>query len=114
MLSPSARRTEILSIMNMRRHEKIAKLASEFGVDRRTIRRDIEILSIYSPLYTVTGRYGGGVYVTSGCYIEMRYLSITQTAFLIRIEKTLDVDDQAILQSIIKDFTIQEKGERRL
>jgi len=40
-------------------------LAFEFGVSERTIRRDIDALSLVAPIYTQAGRYGGGVYILS-------------------------------------------------
>ena len=55
----------ILAIMCERRYETMANLASEFSVDRRTIRRDIEILALSFPLYTTKGT-GGGVYIVNG------------------------------------------------
>lgn len=35
----------------------------EFEVSERTISRDIEELSLTKPIYTKSGRYGGGVYI---------------------------------------------------
>ena len=58
------RRQEILKILCRRRHETVANLAFELCVSERTIRRDIETLSLSEPIYTQTGRYGGGVYIT--------------------------------------------------
>lgn len=45
-------------------------LAFEFGVSIRTIRNDIDTLSLSYPLETVRGRYGGGV--RASC-IKIRY-----------------------------------------
>ncbi|MBE6636639.1 MAG: DeoR family transcriptional regulator [Ruminococcaceae bacterium] len=59
----SERQNAILHAMSQRRHDTMAHLASEFGVSVRTIRRDIETLSLKEPLYTKQGRYGGGVYL---------------------------------------------------
>ena len=56
MQSAVERRQSILELMCERRHETIDNLAFEFGVDRRTIRRDIEVLSISYPLYTFIAR----------------------------------------------------------
>lgn len=65
-MGTAERRHAILRVLCRRRHETLANLAAEFGVSERTIRRDIEILSLTEPLYTQPGRYGGGVYVTDG------------------------------------------------
>ena len=43
MQSAVERRQAILEILCERRHEKIDNLAFEFEVERRTIRRDIEL-----------------------------------------------------------------------
>ncbi len=59
----SERRREIMKLLNRRRYEKIENIAFEFGVSERTVRRDIEILSLNEPIYTQPGRYGGGVYI---------------------------------------------------
>lgn len=62
-MSSSERRSEILKKLCMRKHDTVANLAFEFQVSERTIRRDIEALSLEAPIYTQTGRYGGGVYI---------------------------------------------------
>ena len=55
------RREELKRIMTMRRRDTIENLASELGVSKRTIERDIEVLSTNGfPLITVQGN-GGGV-----------------------------------------------------
>lgn len=60
------RRDAIMQLLYRRRFETINNLSSEFGVSRRTIRRDIEVLSKTEPIYTQSGRYGGGIYVLEG------------------------------------------------
>lgn len=62
-MDPPARRKSIMRLLYRRGNMKMKDLASEFGVTRRTIKRDIEILSLTEPIYTKTGRYGGGVYI---------------------------------------------------
>ena len=70
-MGTAERRTEIMRVLFRRRYEKISNLAEEFGVSTRTILRDIEVLSISEPIYTQCGRYGGGVYVSSGQTCEI-------------------------------------------
>ena len=65
-MDASARRKSILILLSRRNYEKIANLAMEFGVSERTIRRDIVTLSLTEPIYTQSGRYGGGVYILNG------------------------------------------------
>ncbi len=62
-MDPPARRQSILRLLGRRRNMTLEELAEEFCVSRRTIRRDIETLSLTEPIYTQTGRYGGGVFI---------------------------------------------------
>ncbi len=68
------RKLEILKVLNNRRKETISNLAIEFGVSERTIRRDIEDLSLRFPIYTVQGRYKGGVHIMEGVEIDKKLL----------------------------------------
>ena len=68
-----------------RRHDTINNLAFEFGVSARTIRRDIEALSLKEPIYTRTGRYGGGIYVMDGYYIDRMYVSDEESEVLVKV-----------------------------
>lgn len=87
MQSTSERRRLILRALCERRHENVTALADEFCVSERTVRRDIEILSLSSPIYTSRGRHGGGVYVLDGYYPDRRYLDETEAEVL---NKTAD------------------------
>ena len=57
------RRTQIWEKLRIRRKDTIANLANEFGVSKQTIRRDIDALSREHYVYTLPGRYSGGVFV---------------------------------------------------
>ena len=50
------RRQEILEVLCERRHESVENLATEFGVNERTIRRDLEYMTLSYPIYTVPDR----------------------------------------------------------
>lgn len=50
------RRQELLNTLCRRRHDKIDNLAFEFCVSERTIRRDIQELSLSYPIYTDSRR----------------------------------------------------------
>jgi len=65
MMSLFERRTALLQRLYERKHDTLMNLAFEFGVSERTIRRDIDALSLVAPIYTQAGRYGGGVYILS-------------------------------------------------
>lgn len=69
------RRRAILRYLCRNRFATIAYLAEVFSVSERTIRRDIETLSLNEPIYTQAGRYGGGVYVMEGYYMDNIYFS---------------------------------------
>ena len=62
-MTTAERGVEILRILCHRRCEKMLKLAEELEVSVRTIQRDIDKMSLFLPLYTKSGRYGGGVYI---------------------------------------------------
>ena len=53
MQSAIERRQQVLEAISDRRTERIENLASEFGVSRRTIERDILVLSCSYPIVTV-------------------------------------------------------------
>ena len=65
-MGASDRREAIMRILYRRGNETIANLANEFGVSERTIRRDIIELSINYPIFTVRGRYYGGIHIVDG------------------------------------------------
>ena len=44
-MNPWERRQKILEVLCLRRHDTYEGLAQEFNVSKRTIRRDIEILT---------------------------------------------------------------------
>lgn len=104
---PSERRQAIIELLCQRKHETMKNMASEFGVSIRTIRYDIEILSLYYPLTTVPGRYSGGVYVVEDFRLRKRYLSPVQKALLERLASTLIGEDLEIMLSILRDFALK-------
>ncbi len=112
-MGTSERRQEIMRVLCRRRHETIKNLSFEFGVSERTIQRDIEILSLSEPIYTQSGRYGGGVYVDSGYKPDRMYMKENELAVLnklLKMSKVKSVSDlseseTAILQNIISQYT---------
>ena len=81
MQSAIERRQQVLEAISDRRAERIENLASEFGVSRRTIERDILVLSCSYPIVTVQGA-AGGVRAMDGWYVTRRYLNDDQEALL--------------------------------
>ncbi|MGN0542244.1 MAG: HTH domain-containing protein [Acutalibacteraceae bacterium] len=104
MSSALERREVILEILSYRRFETMNNLACELNVSRRTIQNDIVELSSFAPLYTVRGRYGGGVHLTQGFYWYRRCLSNEQKKALTDVINGCSPDCE-VLQSIIDVFS---------
>lgn len=83
-MKASERRTALMKLLCRRRCETIFNLAAEFGVSERTIRRDIETLSLTEPIYTRTGRYGG-VYVTDTYDMDRLTFQESETSILCKL-----------------------------
>ena len=107
-MGPNERRQEIMETLCHRRQETMNNLAFEFGVSIRTIRNDIDILSLSYPLETIRGRYGGGVRVMDGFYINRKYLKPEQKELLERLGAQLSGKDLAIMNSIFNDFALDK------
>ena len=103
-MSPSERRQLLLEVLCRRRQETTENLASEFGVNERTIRRDVEKLTLSYPLETVRGRYGGGIRVADWYRLSRKTLSPEQAALLKRLAPTLQGQDLATMNSILSQF----------
>ena len=111
MRSPSERRMSIIETLSERRSDSIDNLAFEFGVSRRTMRNDIEILSLSFPLYTIPGPRGG-VFVEEGFRLGKRYLSNEQTELLMKLLPTLSDNDATVMKSILQEFGIPERKKK--
>ena len=123
-MGTAERRSEILKILCRRRHETVPRLAAELGVSERTIRRDIEALSLTAPLYTQQGRYDGGVSVWDGDSAARREFAARETAVTRRLgadaEATgycrLDASELRILKELLAAYskpTVDTENERR-
>ena len=120
-MGTAERRNEILRILCRRRHETIENLASELAVSKRTIRRDINVLSMTYPIYTQTGKYNGGVYVMDGFFLERMYMNDTELNVLKKIyiisqndTSLLTKQELSILNSIISTYSKPAKWERKI
>ena len=107
-MGPNERRQEIMETLCHRRQETMANLAFEFGVSIRTIRNDIDILSLSYPLETVRGRYGGGVRVMDGFYMNRKYLEPEQIDLLVRLRASLSGKDLAVMNGILQEFVLNQ------
>lgn len=103
-MSPNERRQRLLEVLCQRRQDTMENLAAEFDVSERTIRRDVEELTISYPLETVCGRYGGGVRVAEWYHLNRKTLSPEQVALLKKLAPSLQGSDLAVMNSIISQF----------
>ena len=103
MKTTTERRLRLIEILCRRRKETIENLAYEFNVSTRTIRYDIEVLSVSFPIYTLTGPYGG-VYIADDYQLGMRYLTDAQYKLLDRLMTHLTGADKELLHTIIQTF----------
>lgn len=111
-MGTTERRNEIIKILCRRRYETIGNLANEFNVSYRTLRRDIEALSSYIPIYTQNGRYGGGVYMVEGYSMDNIYMNEDELILLNKIFSILSTSETFLceheldkLQKIIKKYS---------
>ena len=98
------RRRAIWSVLCQRRHDTIQNLAAQFNVCPRTIRYDVEALSLSHPLETVRGRYGGGVKLPDWYHPTRATLCPEQVALLRKLAPSLHGDDLAVMNSILSQF----------
>lgn len=112
-MGTAERRKEIIRILCRRRHETISNLAEEFGVSTRTILRDIDVLSVTEPIYTQSGRYGGGVYITNDYVMNRMYMTDRELLVLHKVKKfaenksvcDLNDDEYISLKNIISQYS---------
>ncbi len=108
------RRESIIKLLYSKKYETIDNLASRFGVSTRTIRRDIESISLTIPIYTKAGRYGGGIYILKEYSPNVGYMSESELSLLARICKSatfLTQDEIEILENIMERYTYQNIEE---
>lgn len=113
MLKANERRQKILEILCVRRQETMENLAQEFNVTIRTIRNDIEELTLAHPIETVRGRYGGGVRVADGYYLGRKYLKPDQQELLKRLSENLTGEDLATMNSILSEFALTKRQRNK-
>lgn len=121
-MGTAERRLAIFKLLCRRRHETIENIASEFAVSERTVRRDIEILSLSEPIYTVAGRYGGGVYIVEDYYSDNLYITQEEESVLSDIydflenseaKKSMEKEINTLKKIIIKYSKPQLKKEKK-
>ena len=113
-MNATERREAIIRTLCQRRHETMENLAFEFSVTRRTIVNDIAVLSLSHPIYTMSGKYGGGVYVSDGYYLRKEFLTPEQQQLLEALGRIVNPGQREILNSIISKFGRKDNSERRI
>ena len=103
MKTTAERRLRLIEILCKRRKETLDNLAYELNVSKRTIRYDIEVLSVSFPIYTLTGPYGG-IFIAGNYQLGMKYLTDSQCELLERLLETAEGAEKEILHSILKTF----------
>ena len=104
-LNPNERRNDIYAELRAKRHLTVSYLAEKYAVSEKTIRRDIEELTLTYPIETVRGRYDGGVKLSDWYHPMQSTLSPEQIALLKKLAPSLEGDDLTIMNSIISQFT---------
>ena len=105
-MTPSERRSAILHLLCIRRHDTASNLAEQFGVSERTIRADLVALSCYYPIQPVRGRYAGGIYLADWFHIESHTLSPIQQALLVKLRQPLKGEELQVMNSILAQFAL--------
>ena len=105
-MTPSERRSAILHLLCIRRHDTASNLAEQFGVSERTIRADLVALSCYDPIQLVRGRYAGGIYLADWFHIESHTLSPIQQALLVKLRQPLKGEELQVMNSILAQFAL--------
>lgn len=104
-MSPNERRNNIYAELRAQRHLNINYLAEKYSVNEKTIRRDIDELTLTYPIETVRGRYGGGIKLADWYHPMQSTLSPRQIALLKKLAPSLEGDDLVVMNSILSQFT---------
>ncbi|MFL8711771.1 HTH domain-containing protein [Clostridioides sp. GD02377] len=105
-ITPTERRMEVIKVLCKRRSETMENLVEEFGVTSRTIRNDIDYLSLSYPIETVRGRYGGGVKIIGDFDLYRKYLNEQQKTLLEKLKESLSGQELSIMNIILSDFAL--------
>lgn len=103
-LRSTDRREAIYAELRVKRHLTIGYLAEKYSVNEKTIRRDVEELTLAYPIETVRGRHGGGVKLSDWYQPTRSTLCPEQIALLKKLAPSLEENDLSILNSIISQF----------
>ena len=80
---------------------KINDLVVRFGTCRRTIRYDVEILSLTYQIGTTPGRHGG-IYIDSPIHSQPRYLTPEEAAALLHMLSYIQEEATPYFESTLR------------
>ena len=100
------RRKASSEVLCRRRFDTLDNRAFEFKVSKRTIRYDIELVTLSYQIYTVQGN-GGGIHVDEKYRPGKSYLKDEQKELLERLLPSLDGKDAEVMKSIIRTFGLK-------
>ena len=105
----SQRRQEIIELLVEHGHLRAVDLAKVFGVTKRTILFDIADLSLTYPIYTVSGRVGGGIYISENYKPGNKYINDVEVSVLKEMLSKASPEQKTVLEGIIKKFSIKRR-----
>ena len=110
-LNANDRRAEIMRILKGRREIKMSNLAFYFGVTRKTICTDVEVLMTSFPVETVQGRYGCVRLIDSYAMFQ-GILNEEQQQTLIKIFPRLDKQESEVIFGLLRSNGSKRNKER--
>lgn len=102
-MNTADRRTEIISILMVRRRITAKELAEEFNVTVRTIQNDIQALSLGFPIYTRQGG-DGGIFVGDNYKPYMNTLTPLELKVLHEMYGLADGIHKKVLFQLIRKY----------
>ena len=102
------RRLAIIKHICRVRKTTMQEMSEKFGVSVRTIRRDVDELSVEMgiPIYTQAGKYGGGVYVDKDYTMDRMYMTENELELLTKVQKMV-TDRLSPKESAMFDYIIK-------
>ena len=99
-ISLYVRRRQLIAVLYERQNDTVGNLAFEFSMSSHTIRNDIRVLELESPIYTRMGA-GGGVFILDSSRLQQRWLTVRQRELLMDVCSVLDDEQALLMRSII-------------
>jgi predicted DNA-binding transcriptional regulator YafY len=104
-LRSAERRKKIVEFLVANKYSTRESLANEFRVSKRTITRDIVILSSEIPIFTKSGNKGG-IYILPQYKINTGYLTLQEEICLRELADEVTYDRRVIILGILDRFTV--------